>query len=118
MKNEKVAEKLTQQIGIKLTSFRSARNLSAEEVAKTLGITNSQLSQYENGRLLPSLDKLISFCHYYGCSVDFLLGEDEFNVSPKDEFFKSLKKVLLGLPAEKKYIILEQVNFLIQKVLI
>lgn len=49
-------------------------NLTAKKVSDATGISTGNLSDWKNGRCLPSADKLEKLADYLGCSVDYLLG--------------------------------------------
>ena len=58
----------------RLTEQRLMSNRSIKEVATSVGVTPSTLSNYEHGYLVPSLEKLVSLAMYYHCTTDYLLG--------------------------------------------
>ncbi len=70
-------------ISTKLRDLRLEKNLKQKEVAKALNIATNTLSQFENNKGRPSLDVLLAFADFFGCSIDYLVGrEDDFgNVS-------------------------------------
>ncbi|WP_367618009.1 helix-turn-helix domain-containing protein [Weizmannia agrestimuris] len=49
-------------IGIRIKNIRTAKGLRGNEVAKKAFISQSYLSDIENGRTTPSLDKLSTIC--------------------------------------------------------
>ncbi len=48
-------------------------DLTQEEFARQLGISQSQLSKYERGLVLPAADVLIQLKEKFGVSIDWLL---------------------------------------------
>jgi transcriptional regulator with XRE-family HTH domain len=44
------------------------------KMAKFLGISESQWTEWENGTRTPSLENIVSLCHKTGYSVDWILG--------------------------------------------
>ena len=60
-----------------MASLRRARGLSQRTAAADLGISQAQLSHYENGVREPGLDFLCRACDYYGVTADYLLGREE-----------------------------------------
>ena len=48
-------------------------DLTQEEFARQLGISQSQLSKYERGLVLPAADVLIQLKKKFGVSIDWLL---------------------------------------------
>ena len=51
------------------------------ELAKTLGITQAQLSKYERGQNAPSLDLLLKLKRFSGKSIDWIVT-GEIRVGP------------------------------------
>jgi len=58
---------------------REKTGFSQREVSRETGILQSNISQYENGKLEPDVEKLGILVDFYGCSADWLLG-----LSPQD----------------------------------
>ena len=58
----------------RLTEQRLMSNRSIKEVATSVGVSPSTLSNYEHGYRVPSLEKLVSLAMYYHCTTDYLLG--------------------------------------------
>ncbi|MDE5654839.1 MAG: transcriptional regulator [Clostridia bacterium] len=55
-------------------------NLNARTLALALGIDNSTVTRYLNGKRLPSLENLVKIANYFNISSDYLLGlEDEIS---------------------------------------
>lgn len=61
-------------LGQRLQEQRILRNFSQKQVASSIGVSASVISNYESGERTPSLDILISLAHLYHCSADYLLG--------------------------------------------
>lgn len=58
----------------RLRELREDRDKTQTEIAKILGMKQSQYSRYENGiRDLP-LDSLITLAKYYNVNTDYILG--------------------------------------------
>ena len=60
--------------GERLTAIRQQRNLSQVSVSKTMGITQTQLSDMENGKTGTTLPRLVKLAEFYHVSTDYLLG--------------------------------------------
>lgn len=75
-----------------LSKFRKERKLTQQEVAKSLNIAQSTLSQYERGDRRIDDELLRAFCNFYQKSADEIL-----NISPgiRDKKIpKDLKRLL------------------------
>ncbi|MDO3411863.1 helix-turn-helix transcriptional regulator [Saccharibacillus sp. CPCC 101409] len=64
----------------RIRDLREDRDLTQQQVAASLNITQATYSRYENGILdVPSV-MLIKLADFYGVSIDYLLGQTD---SPK-----------------------------------
>lgn len=66
-------------LGQRLQEQRLLKNLSQKEVAKSIGISSSIVSNYESGERTPSVEVLIALARLYHCSADYLLGFDRID---------------------------------------
>lgn len=66
-------------LGQRLQEQRLLKNLSQKEVAKSIGISASIISNYESGERTPSVEVLIALARLYHCSTDYLLGFDRLD---------------------------------------
>lgn len=66
-------------LGQRLQTQRRLKNLSQKEVAKSIGISASIVSNYESGERTPSVEILIALARLYHCSTDYLLGFDKID---------------------------------------
>ena len=64
-------------IGQNLKRFRKERNLTQEEVAKHLGISFQSISKWERNDGYPDITMLPVLAHYFGVTVDELIGMTE-----------------------------------------
>lgn len=46
------------------------------EVEKATGIKNSNLSRWEQNKVLPNIDFCVKLADYYGITIDELIGRD------------------------------------------
>ena len=71
--------------------------ISAYRVAKEAGVTQTALSNWKNGRNMPSAPTLQKIADYFGVSIDYLMTgketeEKESKLKPKDE--RDIKNIL------------------------
>ncbi len=57
---------------ISLEAARVNAKLSQKEAAKRLGINVGTLSNWENGKTFPDVDKFRELCDVYGCPIDLI----------------------------------------------
>ncbi len=53
------------------------KNLSQKEVAASVGVSASIISNYESSERTPSVEILMALTRLYHCSTDYLLGFDK-----------------------------------------
>lgn len=62
----------TREFGLRLTQYRERLDLSITELASRLGVDYMQISRYEKGQSLPSLDTAIRLAKVLEVSLDEL----------------------------------------------
>lgn len=67
-----------QKIGCFLKELRKEKNMTQEQFAEIMGVSNRSVSRWETGMNLPDLDLLIQIADYYGVELrEILNGERE-----------------------------------------
>ena len=61
-------------LGERLQEQRHLNKLSQKEVAASIGVSASIISNYESAERVPSVENLMALASLYRCSVDYLLG--------------------------------------------
>ena len=61
----------------RLKMLRIENNISQNQLAKNLKISQSNVSVWEAGEQMPSAENLIVLAKYFKCSVDYLLGLED-----------------------------------------
>lgn len=59
-----------------IKQLRKDRNITQEELAKTIGVTKLTILRWEKGDRVPKADKAQELADYFGVSVPYLLGYD------------------------------------------
>jgi len=66
-------------IAVNAKGLRKAHGLSLQQVADRGGLAKSYVWEIENGKNTnPSISTLIGLCRALGCSLDGLVGRDEY----------------------------------------
>jgi transcriptional regulator with XRE-family HTH domain len=92
----------------RLREYRSEKSQS--DIAQELGINRSTISLLENGKLIPTLDVLQSFCERIGASLDDFFYKDDKNpillmMGQMEEIDQQrLENVLQRIEIRQKYI--------------
>ena len=55
---------------------RESNGLKITELAKALQISHQNISRWENGSVLPSIDFCVKLADFYGITLDELVGRD------------------------------------------
>lgn len=63
-----------ESVATRLRIERARVDKTQSEVAFEVGITAPMLSNYESGKLVPSLQTLCQLADFYGTSLDYLAG--------------------------------------------
>ena len=59
---------------LRLKDLREDKDLNQEEVANLLGISQTNYSKYELGKINIPINSLIVLADFYDTSIDYLLG--------------------------------------------
>ncbi len=65
----------------RLKECRERKGISQRELAQYLGIPPGSISYYEGGQNIPPLDKVYILADFFGVSIDYLVGRDEYATS-------------------------------------
>ena len=57
----------------RIKELREDNDIKQKEIAKFLNCTQQQYSEYENGKRIISIERLILLSKFYNTSVDFIL---------------------------------------------
>ena len=89
-----------QKIGLFIQEKRKEKKLTQQELAKTLGVTNRAISNWEKGKYMPDYNLLIPLTKELGISVSELINGEETtkqestkNIEKFIEFLKHLEKI-------------------------
>lgn len=58
---------------VRLKELREAYKLNQTELGEILGVTNQTVSNWENGNIAPSIERVEKIANYFKVSVDYLL---------------------------------------------
>ena len=79
---------------INLKKLRKERNLSQQELAEILGISQQSINKYENHDVQPDFHTLKKMAMFFNTSVDYLIGNDDY-------FSATFNDASLSLSAEE-----------------
>ena len=61
-----------------LKDLRKNRNLTQFQLSQALKIGQATIAGYENGSREPHINSLIAYANFFECSVDYLLGREDY----------------------------------------
>lgn len=72
----------------KLLKMRKLNNITQEELADMLDVSRQSVSKWESGTTYPEMDKLLSMCKIFKCSLDDLTNDEvtEININNKSKY--------------------------------
>lgn len=69
-----------------LQYLRTKRHMTQEQLAMLLGVSRQSISKWESEKAYPEMDKLLTICDLFGCTLDDLvLGDVSLAVSQSSE---------------------------------
>ncbi|WP_353280196.1 helix-turn-helix domain-containing protein [Wolbachia endosymbiont (group B) of Silvanus unidentatus] len=82
------------QIGKKIKEWRAVREYTQEDLAKKMGTTRHEISNYEQGRVAVPLDKLYGIAETLSISItDLLIEEDEIVENELPNLIEEYRKI-------------------------
>lgn len=60
--------------GKRIAELRAEKKLTQKELAKILNVSSGAIGMYETEQRKLDIDKIITFCNFFGVSTDYLLG--------------------------------------------
>lgn len=66
------------QFGINLTGMLEYCNTTQKELAEDIDVSESTISRYARGLMMPSLKHLVNIAYSLDCDLDDLVDIDEF----------------------------------------
>ncbi len=86
-------------LGENLQNIRKQKNLSQEELADKLNVSRQSVSKWESGSSYPEIEKIITICEIFQCSMDELVkGEITTSIAnEKHEYDRFIAKFSKGI---------------------
>ncbi|MCI9576587.1 MAG: helix-turn-helix transcriptional regulator [Clostridiales bacterium] len=79
-------------LGEKLKYIRELRGMGQKEVSELTGISYKTISNYENDRSEPDVEKLALLCQVYNVSADFFISVEDSTIDQSLEIPKKIQK--------------------------
>lgn len=65
------------EFGLRLAELRRETGETQTVLGEVVGVTKTQISDMEHGKISTTLEKLFVICEHYNVSADYLLGLTE-----------------------------------------
>ena len=88
------------QIGENIKRLRKNKNITQEQIAEILGVSITAVSKWERGETYPDITLLFPLAHYFGVSLDELMGYNEEKIR---EDIKALLDEYRALSYEREF---------------
>lgn len=103
-------------IGDRIKILRLKSNLTQEELAKQLGLSNGIISLYEKEERKPSLEVITQMCELFDCNMDCLMGltsdieTTEILTDKKQTRLEQILDLANGLSIQEANYLIKQLN--------
>ena len=103
--------------GEKIKILRKENGLSQDQLSEKINGDGRQISRYENGKMMPSIEAVIKIAKTFNISIDYLLLEDSIRKPLYTKENKLLEKFeeIQKLEEEDKKAISQLIDSLIKK---
>lgn len=78
----------------RLRSLREREEMSQEEFATRLGLSQQQITRWETGKWTPQADALVTIARGLGITVDYLLGMTDNPSRPVDTLTDEEREII------------------------
>jgi len=68
--------------GESLKGLMIEKNIDSNKLAGNLGVTRKSVDNWKNNRTEIALSYLVNLCHYFNCSLSYLIGKTDQNTIP------------------------------------
>jgi transcriptional regulator with XRE-family HTH domain len=107
-----------QELGQRIAGFRKAQNLTQQQLAEILGISQQTMAHYEVGRLRVSVAMLSPLARALAVSVEELIGESSIahrgKRGPASKLQQQIEKIS-QLPRAKQRFVIEMLETVIHQ---
>ena len=91
------------ELGVRITQYRERRRLSITQLAGLLGVDYMQVSRYEKGKGMPSLETAVRLARVFGITLDELATGSEPNLPTfKNSRLLERMRQLDAIPADRQ----------------
>lgn len=89
-------------INDKIFKLRKKKNITQEELARAIGVTNQAVSKWESLQCCPDISLIPAIADYFGVTTDELFGHDVKEDKPADAV-RMVRNTIGALPEKEAY---------------
>ena len=82
------------QIGKFIKSLREKKNLTQEQLAEKLNVSNKSVSRWENGKTMPDLSLLVMICEEFDITISELLNGRRMSIEELKELKDTVERLI------------------------
>lgn len=88
----------------KIKELRNEHNITMKKLGEIVGVSESAISQYENGKRQPDIETLKVFADFFNVSIDYLLGKSDLR-NPLDipEHIEGIANLILRMRSDDEF---------------
>lgn len=88
----------------KIKELRNEHNITMKKLGEIVGVSESAISQYENGKRQPDIETLKVFADFFNVSIDYLLGKSDLR-NPLDipEHIEGIADLILRMRSDDEF---------------
>lgn len=88
----------------KIKELRNEHNITMKKLGEIVGVSESAISQYENGKRQPDIETLKVFADFFNVSIDYLLGKSDLR-NPLDipEHIEGIADLVLRMRSDDEF---------------
>lgn len=101
-----------EKIGKFISQLRKEKNMTQQELADKLGVTDRAISNWENGRRLPDYSLLKDLCDILSISINELLSGEKIS---KEDYKNKADENLMSALENSSFSLQEKINYFKKK---
>ena len=94
---------MSENINSQITKLRKRMNITQEELAKAVGVTNQSVSKWESGICCPDIQLLPVLAKFFGVTIDELMGVNTTQEITMQSICNEIKALFDNTPEEEHF---------------
>lgn len=103
------------KLGLRIKNAREAKNLSQEQLAEIIGMSNNYISNIERNRSIPSLETLVKICNALDVTPDYALLDSVFTYTSREYIKDDIAKLLSKCNDKSIHLVYKFIELLINE---